>query len=106
MENRRIYVVNGESGEYSDHEEWIVGVFENKRGAEELRDKKIKENKELKEKYEIAQRLTWGEITEEQAGMKKDEVYDYLFFKESYFCVTSFALNVEDVVRNEEEKGR
>lgn len=106
MENKRIYIVKGESGEYSDREEWIVGVFDNKRGAEELRDKKIKEDKELKDKCKMANRLIWGEITEEQAGMTKEEAQHYWYTESENFYVTSFALNVEDVVRNEEENGR
>ncbi|MBP7319547.1 MAG: hypothetical protein KA953_00630 [Lachnospiraceae bacterium] len=100
MSEERIYLVHGESGEWSDHSDWIIGAFNNKRGAEELRDKRIKEAKEYEDKCEIARRLNWDEITEEQAGMTKKEAQDYWYSEPESFYITSLALNTEDVEKN------
>lgn len=103
MEDKRIYLVRVEQGEYSDYTQSIIGVFDNLKMAQELRDKKKKEYNEYYEKCGLAMLLINGDITEEEAGMTLKETWKYSYYGgyEPRYSVLSLSLNQEDIERNE-----
>ena len=73
----KIYIVHEYGGEYEDKWDNILGAFTTLKKAQELRDRKKKENDEYSEKEELAYRVQNEEITLEQSGLSKEEYESY-----------------------------
>ena len=69
----KIYIVHENGGEYEDEYDNILGAFTTLEKAQELRDRKKKENDEYSKNVELACRIQDGEITLEQSGLSKEE---------------------------------
>lgn len=63
----KIYIVHENGGEYEDEWDNILGAFTTLEKAQELRDRKKKENDEYSKNVELACRIQDGEITLEQS---------------------------------------
>lgn len=74
----KIYIVHENGGEYEDEWDTILGAFTTLEKAQELRDRKKKEDDEYSEKEELALRVLNEEITLEQSGLSKEEYEIYL----------------------------
>lgn len=74
----KIYIVHEYGGEYEDKWDTILGAFTTLEKAQELRDRKKKENDEYSEKEELALRVLNEEITLEQSGLSEAEYEIYL----------------------------
>lgn len=74
----KIYIVHENGGEYEDEWDNILGAFTTLEKAQELRDRKEKENDEYSEKEELALRVLNEEITLEQSGLSEEEYEIYL----------------------------
>ena len=74
----KIYIVHENGGEYEDEWDNILGAFTTLEKAQELRDRKKKENDEYSEKEELALRVLNEEITLEQSGLSEEEYEIYL----------------------------
>lgn len=74
----KIYIVHENGGEYEDEWDTILGAFTTLEKAQELRDRKKKENDEYSEKEELALRVLNEEITLEQSGLSEEEYEIYL----------------------------
>lgn len=73
----KIYIVHENGGEYEDEWDTILGAFTTLEKAQELKDRKKKENDEYSEKEELAYRVQNEEITLEQSGLSKEEYESY-----------------------------
>ena len=73
----KIYIVHENGGEYEDEWDNILGAFTTLEKAQELRDRKKKENDEYSEKEELAYRVQNEEITLEQSGLSEEEYESY-----------------------------
>ena len=73
----KIYIVHESGGEYEDKWDNILGVFTTLEKAQELRDRKKKENDEYSKKVELAYRIQYEEITLKQSGLSKEEYESY-----------------------------
>ena len=73
----KIYIVHENGGEYEDEWDNILGAFTTLEKAQELRDRKKKENDEYFEKEELAYRVRDEEITLEQSGLSEEEYKSY-----------------------------
>ena len=74
----KIYIVHENGGEYEDEWDNILGVFTTLKKAQELRDRKKKENDEYFEKVELACSVQNEEITLEQSGLSEEKYEIYL----------------------------
>lgn len=74
----KIYIVHENGGEYEDEWDTILGAFTTLEKAQELRDRKKKEDDEYSEKEELALRVLNEEITLEQSGLSEEEYEIYL----------------------------
>ncbi|EFW24194.1 DUF7336 domain-containing protein [Solobacterium moorei] len=73
----KIYIVHENGGEYEDEWDNILGAFTTLEKAQELKDRKEKENDEYSEKVELACRVQNEEITLEQSGLSEEEYESY-----------------------------
>ena len=73
----KIYIVHENGGEYEDEWDNVLGAFTNLEKAQELRDRKKKENDEYSKEAELAYRVRNEEITLEQSGLSKEEYESY-----------------------------
>lgn len=73
----KIYIVHENGGEYEDEYDNILGAFTTLEKAQELRDRKEKENDEYSKKVELAYRVQNEEITLEQSGLSEEEYESY-----------------------------
>ena len=69
----KIYIVHENGGEYEDEWDNVLGAFTTLEKAQELRDRKKKENDEYSKNVELACRVQDGEITLEQSGLSKEK---------------------------------
>lgn len=69
----KIFIVHESGGEYEDKWDTILGAFTTLEKAQELRDRKKKENDEYSKNVELACKVQDGEITLEQSGLSKEE---------------------------------
>lgn len=102
-EDKRIYLVQKEQGEWSDYGSSIIGAFDNLEQAQELRDKRIKEQEDYRKTCRLAIKLLNEDITEEEAGMTYEEAeQEYSSWDdEPRYSIFSLSLNQEDIERNE-----
>ena len=95
----KIYIVHENGGEYEDEWDNILGVFTTLKKAQELRDRKKKENDEYSKKVELAYRIQYEEITLEQSGLSKEEYESYcdcdLDDYMNYYYITQITLDKE-----------
>ena len=73
----KIYIVHENGGEYEDEYDNILGAFTTLEKAQELRDRKKKENDEYSKEAELACRVQNKEITLEQSGLSEEEYESY-----------------------------
>lgn len=95
----KIYIVHENGGEYEDEWDNILGAFTTLEKAQELRDRKKKENDEYSEKEELALRVLNEEITLEQSGLSEEEYEIYLegdFDDYVNYYITQITLDKED----------
>ena len=94
----KIYIVHECGGEYEDEWDNILGAFTTLEKAQELRDRKKKENDEYSKKAEIAYRVHNEEITLEQSGLSEEEYESYCeLYSDDYvnYYITQIALDKE-----------
>lgn len=94
----KIYIVNESGGEYEDEWDNIVGAFTTLEKAQELRDRKKKENDEYSKKAELAYRVHNEEITLEQSGLSEEEYESYCeLYSDDYvkYYITQITLDKE-----------
>lgn len=100
----KIYIVHENGGEYEDEWDNILGAFTTLEKAQELRDRKEKENNEYSKEAELAYRVRDEEITLEQSGLSEEEYESYCDcdFDDDYvnYYITQITLDKE-----EREKG-
>ena len=95
----KIYIVHENGGEYEDEWDTILGAFTTLEKAQELRDRKKKENDEYSEKEELAYRVQNEEITLEQSGLSEEEYESYCewdFDDYVNYYITQITLDKED----------
>lgn len=95
----KIYIVHENDGEYEDERDNILGVFTTLEKAQELRDRKKKENDEYLEKEELAYRVQNEEITLEQSGLSEEEYESYCewdFYDYVNYYITQITLDKEE----------
>ena len=73
----KIYIVHENGGEYEDKWDNILGAFTTLKKAQELRDRKKKENDEYSEKAELAYMVQNEKITLEQSELSEEEYESY-----------------------------
>lgn len=94
----KIYIVHENGGEYEDEWDTILGAFTTLEKAQELRDRKKKENEEYYKKVKLAYRVQNEEITLEQSGLSKEEYesyYDWFFDDYVNYYITQITLDKE-----------
>lgn len=95
----KIYIVHENGGEYEDEYDNVLGVFTTLEKAQELRDRKKKENDEYSKKVELVYRVQYEEITLEQSGLSKEEYESYydcdLDDYMNYYYITQITLDKE-----------
>ena len=100
----KIYIVHENGGEYEDEYDNILGAFTTLEKAQELRDRKKKENDEYSKKVELAYRIQYEEITLEQSGLSEEEYESYcdcdLDDYMNYYYITQITLDKESREEN------
>ena len=94
----KIYIVHEYGGEYEDKWDTILGAFTTLEKAQELRDRKKKENDEYSEKEELVLRVLNEEITLEQSGLSEEEYESYCeWYSDDYvnYYITQITLDKE-----------
>lgn len=93
----KIYIVHEYGGEYEDKWDTILGAFTTLEKAQELRDRKKKENDEYSKNVELACRIQDGEITLEQSGLSEEEYESYCeWYSDDYvYYITQITLDKE-----------
>ena len=94
----KIYIVHECGGEYEDEWDNILGAFTTLEKAQELRDRKKKENDEYSKKAELAYRVQNEEITLEQLGISEEEYESYCeWYSDDYvsYYITQIILDKE-----------
>ena len=94
----KIYIVHEYGGEYEDKWDNILGAFTTLKKAQELRDRKKKENDEYSEKEELVLRVLNEEITLEQSGLSEEEYESYCeWYSDDYvnYYITQITLDKE-----------
>ena len=95
----KIYIVHENGGEYEDKWDTILGAFTTLEKAQELRDRKKKENDEYSEKEELVLRVLNEEITLEQSGLSEEEYESYCeWYSDDYvnYYITQITLDKEE----------
>lgn len=95
----KIYIVHENSGEYEDERDNILGAFTTLEKAQELRDRKKKENDEYSKKVELACMVQNEEITLEQSELSEEEYESYCecdFDDYVNYYITQITLDKED----------
>lgn len=94
----KIYIVHENGGEYEYKWDNILGAFTTLKKAQELRDRKKKENDEYSEKEELVLRVLNEEITLEQSGLSEEEYESYCeWYSDDYvnYYITQIILDKE-----------
>lgn len=94
----KIYIVHEYGGEYEDKWDTVLGAFTTLKKAQELRDRKKKENDEYSEKEELVLRVLNEEITLEQSGLSEEEYESYCeWYSDDYvnYYITQITLDKE-----------
>ena len=94
----KIYIVHECGGEYEDKWDTVLGAFTTLKKAQELRDRKKKENDEYSEKEELVLRVLNEEITLEQSGLSEEEYESYCeWYSDDYvnYYITQIILDKE-----------
>lgn len=94
----KIYIVHEYGGEYEDKWDTVLGAFTTLEKAQELRDRKKKENDEYSEKEELVLRVLNEEITLEQSGLSEEEYESYCeWYSDDYvnYYITQITLDKE-----------
>jgi len=94
----KIYIVHESGGEYGDKWNNVLGAFTTLEKAQELRDRKKKENDEYSEKEELVLRVLNEEITLEQSGLSEEEYESYCeWYSDDYvnYYITQITLDKE-----------
>lgn len=95
----KIYIVHEYGGEYEDKWDTVLGAFTTLKKAQELRDRKKKENDEYSEKEELVLRVLNEEITLEQSGLSEEEYESYCeWYSDDYvnYYITQITLDKEN----------
>lgn len=94
----KIYIVHENGGEYEDEWDNILGAFTTLEKAQELRDRKKKENDEYSKKEELVCKVYNEEITLEQSGLSEEEYESYCeWYSDDYvnYYITQITLDKE-----------
>ena len=94
----KIYIVHEYGGEYEDKWDTVLGAFTTLKKAQELRDRKKKENDEYSEKEELVLGVLNEEITLEQSGLSEEEYESYCeWYSDDYvnYYITQIILDKE-----------
>lgn len=94
----KIYIVHEYGGEYEDKWDTILGAFTTLEKAQELRDRKKKENDEYSKEEELVCKVCNEEITLEQSGLSEEEYESYCeWYSDDYvnYYITQITLDKE-----------
>lgn len=76
---KTIFVIEGSTGEYLDHWEWIICAFENEDKAKEMVNKCTEEYRRIAQELDDAQKMYCDYETLVSEGLIKPHQYDPMF---------------------------